>query len=265
MESSIMAGEEFARRIIEKELKRAVVKHDDNSAPGMYDLRIGPPDAPEIAIECVGAVDPIFTETWNVGPARGPLELSIKGDWTVVISPHASVNMVKQHIERLIQELEAREIHNIHADHWLKWQDTALFDELESLKITHAYCYQSPGAGKVHLGMPGIGGAVDEYGSAVPEWIGEFLRAPTKSDVLSKLQRSGAAKREVFVIVTFAGATWPVESYLAGELNHLPSQAPDLPPPVTGVWIVSGMGRKGLRWDGNAWKLFESRGEGVDS
>jgi hypothetical protein len=231
----------------------------------MYDLRIGLSSAPEIAIECVGAVDPRFTETWNVGPARGPLDLSIKGNWTVVISPDASVKVIKQRIERLIQELEARELHNVRVDHWLKWQDTVLFDELESLKITYAYCFQIPGSGKVHLGMPGIGGAVDEFGSAVPEWISGFLRAPSKSDVLSKLQRSGAAKHEVFVIVTFAGATWPVESYLAGELNHLPSRAPDLPEPVTGVWIVSGMGRKGLRWNGNEWKLFDSRGEGIDS
>lgn len=254
-----MAGEELARRIIERELKRTVVINDDNSAPGMYDLRIGSADAPEVAIECVGAVDPAFTETWNIGPARGPLELSIKGDWTVVIDPNASVKAVKQHVEQLIQKLEDSGIHNILVDHWLKWQDTALFDELESLKITHAYCYLMPGTGKVHLGMPGIGGAVDEHGSAVPEWIGEFLHAPAQKDVLCKLQRSGAANRDVFVIVTFSGATWPVESYLAGELNHLPSQVPDLPEPVTGVWVVSGMGQRGLRWDGNAWKLFDAR------
>jgi hypothetical protein len=259
-----MAGEELARRIIEKELNRTVVINDDNSAPGMYDLRIGPPDATEMAIECVGAVDPIFTETWNIGPARGPLELSVKGNWTVVIAPDASVKAVKKRIEQLIQELEDRGIHNVHVDHWLNWQNTALFDELESLKITHAYCYLMPGTGKVHLGMPGIGGAVDGYGSAVPKWISEFLRAPAQKDVLGKLQRSRAADREVFVIVTFAGATWQVESYLAGELSHLPSQEPDLPAPVTGVWIVSGMGQRGLRWDGNAWKLFEARGEGIN-
>jgi hypothetical protein len=35
--------------------------------------------------------------------------------------------------------------------------------------------------------MPGIGGAVDEHGGAVPEWVGEFLRDAARQDVLSKL------------------------------------------------------------------------------
>jgi hypothetical protein len=46
-----MAGEEWARRILEKELKQNVAVNDDGSMPGMYDLRIGPADAPELAVE----------------------------------------------------------------------------------------------------------------------------------------------------------------------------------------------------------------------
>jgi hypothetical protein len=65
MGKRIKASEEFARRIVERELKRPVVINDDNSAPGMYDLHIGPADAPEVAIECVGAVDQTYTEKWN--------------------------------------------------------------------------------------------------------------------------------------------------------------------------------------------------------
>ncbi len=260
-----MAGEEWARRIVEKDMKRTVVINDNGRAPGMYDLRIGLADAPEVAIECVGAVDPTFTETWNVGPARGPLELSITGDWMIEIAPKARVKAIRQRVEQLLQELEDQGIHNVNVDHWLKWHNATLFDELESLNITHASCYRLQGTGKVHLGMPGIGGAVDDHGGAVPEWVGEFLRDSARQDVLCKLQRSGATNCHAFLIVSFAGAPWPVESYLTGGLDHLPSQAPDLPPPVTGVWVVSGMGRRGLRWNGSAWQLFDARGEGIDN
>jgi hypothetical protein len=259
-----MAGEEWARRIVEKELKRTVVIHDDGSAPGMYDLRVGPADAPEVAIECVGAVDQTYTETWNVGPAKGPLQVSIKGDWTVVIAPTARVKSVKQHIEQLLQELESRGLYNVLVDYELKWYDEALFNSLNSLNITHAFCYSVQGTGKVSLTMPGNGGAVDEYGIAVPGWVGEFLRDPARQDVLSKLERSGAPERHAFLIVTLIGAPWAVESYLTGSLEHLPAQAPDLPAPVTGVWIVLGMGQRGLRWDGNIWKFFDSRGQGIE-
>lgn len=101
-----MAGEEWARRILEKELKRNVVVNDDGSTPGMYDLRIGPADAPEMAVDCVGAVDPSFTETWNVGPARGPLELAITGDWFITLTPRARIKAIEQRVEPLLRELD---------------------------------------------------------------------------------------------------------------------------------------------------------------
>jgi hypothetical protein len=82
-------------------------------------------------------------------------------------------------------------------------------------------------------------------------------------DVLGKLQRSGSKDLHAFVLVSLATTPWPVESYLTGELDYLPSQSPDLPSPVTGVWIVSTMGRRGLRWDGGTWQLFDARGEGI--
>lgn len=259
-----MAGEEWARRIVEKELNRAVVLNDDGSASGMYDLRVGPAAEPEVAIECVGAVDKTYTETWNIGPAKGPLQLSIKGDWIVEIAPTARVKAIRQNIEQLLQELEARGINNVYADYRLEWDAPALFGRFDSLKITHASCYSQQGTGKVHLTMPGTGGAVDEHGSTLPAWVGEFLRDPARRDVLRKLQRSGAAERHAFLIATLTGAPWPVESYLMGNLDHIPSQTPDLPEPVTGVWIVSGIGRRGVRWDGDTWKLFEARGKGIE-
>ena len=175
------AGEEFARRIVENELKRAVVINDDGSAPGMYDLRIGPPDAPKVAIECVGAVDPTYTETWKIGPAKGPLHLSICGDWTVEIAPTARVKTVKQHLEQLLQELEARGIYYVDVENELEWRDPALFNTLNSINITYASCYQQQGTGKVYLTMPGNGGAVDEHGIAVPEWVGSsFVILPAR-------------------------------------------------------------------------------------
>lgn len=259
-----MAGEEWAQRIVEKELGRNVAINDDGSAPGMYDLRVGPKDAPELAIECVGAVDEAFAETWNIGPERGPLRLSLTGDWNVSITATARIKAIKQRIEPLLRVLEGHGIDNLYVDYRLKRIDRALFDEFDSLSITHVSCYRRQGTGEVHLIMPGNGGAVDRQGSAVPAWVGEFLRDSARQDVLLKLQRSGAKERHVFVIVELASTPWPVESYLIGELDHLPDQSPDLPQPVTGVWIVSTMGQRGLRWDGDAWKIFDACREGTE-
>jgi hypothetical protein len=260
-----MSGEEWAQRIVEKELGCTVYINDDGSAPGMYDLRVGPKDAPELAIECIGAVDEAFAETWNIGPARGPLHLSLTGDWNVSITAMARIKAIKQRIEPLLRILESHGIDNLYVDYLLKRIDRAMFDEFESLGITHASCYRRQGTGEVHLMMLGTGGIVNSQGSAVPAWIGEFLRDSARQDVLLKLQRSGAKERHVFVLADLTGTPWPVESYLIGELDHIPEQSPDLPQPVTGVWIVSTMGQRGLRWDRGAWKLFDAHGEGIDS
>jgi hypothetical protein len=259
-----MAGEEWARRIAQKQLERIVEKNDDGRLPGMYDLRIGSVDAPEVAIECVGAVDSVFTETWNVGPARGPLSLEVQGDWNIEIAATARVKKVRQNLQRLLKELESRGTPNVTVDHRLRWINEGLFNELESVGITHAHCYRVHGSGKVHLSLPGTGGAVDKKGSEVPSWLGDFLRDPARADVLSKLERSGASSRHAFVIATLSGVPWPVGYYLMGELDVVPSEAPELPPSVTAAWAVPDFGQKGLYWDGSCWRVVEAGGQAVD-
>ena len=127
-----MAGENLGRRIVERELKATMVINDDGSMPGMYDLRIGSKDNPKFAIECFECVDSAFTETWNIGPARGPLSLALKNNWIVEISPATRIKKFKQNIEPILQELEKRGIYNVLVDHHLKWCDTSLFERLAS-------------------------------------------------------------------------------------------------------------------------------------
>jgi hypothetical protein len=104
--------------------------------------------------------------------------------------------------------------------------------------------------------MTGVGGAVDATGEALPRWLTGFLLARERADVLSKLEKSGAAKCHVFVPVSFGGVPWGVESYLGGPLEHLPPIAPVLPHPVTAAWIT--YGHNGLRWDGALWRRFDA-------
>lgn len=111
-----MAGEEWARRVVEKELRRSVIVNDDGSRDGMYDLRIGPADAPGLAVEVVGAVDPTRAETWSAGPSKGPLELALRGDWTIVHTPSARTKDVKKRLEPLLQELKDRELSRFSVD-----------------------------------------------------------------------------------------------------------------------------------------------------
>ena len=253
-----MTVEQWAQHIIQKELNRPVVVYDDGSQPSMYDLRIGAVEAPDVAIECVGAVDSVFTETWNVGPGKGSFSLAVKGDWRIGIARKARIRTIKRRIEPILQNLEEQEISEVRVGHFLKRDDSGLLEELKSLDIQHVSCFRMPGTGRVHMLMEGVGGGVDSAGSALPQWIEEFLCDPDREDVLSKLRDTDAQERWVFVPVTHRGAPWSVDSYLTGELDCLPVTEPNLPSPVTGVWVASTFGTLGVRWDSTGWRSFET-------
>jgi hypothetical protein len=249
--------EQWAQQIIEKELNRPVVVHDDDSQPSMYDLRIGAVEAPEVAIECVGAVDSVGTETWNVGPGKGPLQLTgVKGDWMITISRDANIRTIRRNIEPFFRDLEERDVLRVSEDILFKRHDELLLKKLESLGIQHTSCVRMPGTGQVHWTMEGNGGAIDSEGSALPQWIEEFLRDSKREDVLFKLRQTSAQERWVFVPVKLGGAPWSVESYLTGEFECLPATGPNLPSPVTGMWVASTHGTHGVRWDSAGWRLF---------
>jgi hypothetical protein len=256
-----MTVEQWAQHIIQKELNRPVVVHDDGSQPSMYDLRIGAVEAPDVAIECVGAVDSVFTETWNVGPGKGPLRPKVKGDWIIGIAQGADIRKIRRHIEPILQSLEEQEISEVRVGHLLERDDSGLLEELESLDIRYVRCFCMPGTGLVHMTPEGVGGGVDSTGNALPQWTEEFLRDPKQEDVLFKLRHTSAQERWVFVPVTFGGAPWPVWSYLTGELDCLPATEPSLPPPVTGIWVASTFGTHGVRWDSAGWRSFRIREE----
>jgi hypothetical protein len=75
--------EEWARRVVERELGQAVEVHDDGSTSGMFDLRVGAAGSEQLAIEVTGAVDPDWTETWSVGQQQ-PTEIpGVDGRWLV--------------------------------------------------------------------------------------------------------------------------------------------------------------------------------------
>lgn len=259
-----MAGEEWARRIVQKALKKLVFLHDDGSRTGLYDLRIGPAGTPDVAIECVAAVDPARVETWNRGPARGPVKYGLSGDWTVVITPAARVKPLLSKLEAILQNLEDRGVEAVDVDWWLQRSDPYLHDLFNHLGIEHVSRVRPQGSGRVYLTMSAIVGMVDRYGTRVPTWLGEFLRDPSRQDVLSKLQRSCAKRKEVFVFVDLGGALWEVEPYLMDDFECLPPAPPDLPSPIQGAWMVHVFGRRGLYWDGASWVVVETRGDEID-
>ncbi len=256
MTNTILTVEEWAKEIIQHELGLPVVLNDTGKEPGMYDLRIGAPDAPEVAIECIRAVDPIRQETWNVGAGKGPIRCALESDWVVETTPEARIKSIRDRIESLLRACEQAGLYHIAEINWqLRDSYPDICREMENLSIVSVNQVDTNGDGNVFLLMTGVGGVV-HTGADVPKWIAVFLLAPERADVLLKLRKSNAKHCHVFVHVSLGGAPWEVESYLSDGARTLPTIQPILPYPVSAVWLT--YARFGLRWDGASWKSFKN-------
>lgn len=244
--------EEWARKVVEMHLGVPVVVHDDGSAPSMYDLRVGPYAAPEVAIEVAGAVDPLQTETWNMGPGKGPIQLSLSGDWIVVVEAGAKMKTLKNSLEGLLQQMEALQVSEADLHFGPHTVPDKLANQMEAVGLVSANRYRVSGSGKVHMTMPGAGGVVDDTGSSLPEWVSTFLADPVRADAVSKLAKSGAPRAEAFIAAE-SGTPWSVMSYLSGSVSQLPRAAPVLPTGITGVWVGPTLCYHGVYWDGAVW------------
>ena len=260
--------EEWARRVIELHLGRTVHPHDDGSTPSMFDLRVGPVDAPEVAIEVTGAIDGPWTATWNAGQKLSGRVAGVDGDWTFEVCAGAQVKPIIKELPHLVTAIRAAGLGTVREeDMYFRPELRAHFDRLG---VTSAYCHGELGSGNVYFTLDGDGGAVDSLGESVPGWGGEFLVAPARADVIRKLMATTAPQREVFILADVDGAPWAVMSYLtdiSGWACAMPPTAPTLPPPVTGVWLASTYffgDCRGVHWDGARWSPFRSRGAGID-
>ena len=234
----------------------------------MYDLRVGPEASPDIAIEVTGAVDRKFAQTWNSGPAKGPKQWPLVGDWAVQLEIRADLKAIDEQLPFVLQRLESQNFEGgLPVDHLLRRHDRATWDLLNGLGIDFVTCFRSSGSGEVTFAMAGQGGVIDSSGASLPGWVTAWLRAPGQNDILKKLAATTAPERHVFIPVDLHGAGWPVESYLLtwhGE-RRLPSDPPDLPEPVTAVWLASTMADQGVRWDGQRWSSFVARSPQIDN
>ena len=251
MGTRIREEEERARQIIARVLCKPVVQHDDGTQDGMYDLRIGPPESPESAIECIGAVNPKFAATHKACQTREMPRLSLSWNWTVCYRPETRRQGLEKKLQPLLAELERR------GQCALARDDFELWGQLDSFGIESVYGHIGSQGGQVHLLPEAIAGFAD-HPAALVEWLEDFLASSERSDVLEKLRSSRCPDCHVFVSVRHRGAPEIIEMYLTGEFDSLPSRPPRLPSPIDEVWVIGWDWNKGIRWTGTEWNVFDS-------
>lgn len=239
-----------------------VVQHDDGSADGMHDLDLFKGQRRIGAIEVTAAADSEPIALWNLMNGRGDrwIEPDLQGAWVITLRPDARANKVRMELPGVLSELEQLGVTRVEGSHG---RDHALSVRLADLGVASAEQYDTNFPGSIYitvdLDMERSGGFVEEPTDAVAHWVGEFLRGTELADVRRKLDRSHANERHAFLILPgFARAPFSVSYPLLRDGAPSPTEAPNLPPEITHVWVVSTWSTgSGFRWSpASGWSTF---------
>jgi hypothetical protein len=237
-----------------------VERNDDGSKASLYDLRVGPADRPEIAIECVRDIDEKAITVWKRGPMQSPIQVEAPGDWVLKLGRNADVRRIRQILPSLLARLHGTGEFNTVVDHDLQARDFGLFTLLSQLGIDYAQCGNPQGSGIVGFTMSLVGGMVDESANDIADWLTDFVSQENCRDNLKKLEMSGAGQRHIFIMPTLNG-TFVAPMFHHFEVTYaLPQKAPSLPLEITAAWIVPTATHTGLFWSGSAWAAVDGKG-----
>jgi hypothetical protein len=244
---SLRVDEEWARQIMEAELRLPVAQHDDGSKPGMHDLDVFDGVGRRAAVEVTAAVDPESTELWNIVNGRGRwVEPDLAGGWLVMVKPNA--RQLTRELPPFLRSLEHAGIRKFGGR---AAEPTAIVSPPGIVKATQSGT-DFPGSIYVLPDLPSdlVAGFMAETGDSLAAWIGDFLRDDARTDLRQKLARSGVAERHAFVVVSgLSGLSFAITGLLDSNDAPDPIAAPDLPPEVTDVWVASiWASGVGFRW-----------------
>jgi hypothetical protein len=246
-----------------------VVHHDDQSDAGMYDLEIRRGDNRVAAVEVTQVLDSDPSVAWNMLNSSGRwIEPGLAGGWSIRLNPDVRVKPLKAELPELLRELEEAGLRSL-GPRSLAPQH--LRHRAEELGIIHAFQSGTDYPGSIYP-MPEqtfdkTTGYAASTGDALADWVGDWLRDPVRSDNLTKLGRSGAAERHIFIVLpAMADTPFRVTELFVRSDAPLPTIAPDLPPEITHVWVAGVWGHPGMWWSPDAgWRRFETRADDPDT
>ncbi len=242
----------------------AVGQHDDNTTPNVHDLDLSVGGGRTFgAMEVTAAADADLIECWKLLNGHGNRWIApgIAGGWAVSVQPTARVKRLIKELFLLLQALERAGLDSLprRSASWGQLTVTA-----QNLGVVRARQGGTSFPGSIYV-TPQISqerssGWVAPTGDALSEWMSEWIIDPSRADNLTKLRRSAASERHLFVIAPGIESTAPfsVTDLLMRADAPLPTVAPVLPDEVTHVWIMGPwVNGRGFRWSPDlGWETF---------
>ena len=226
--------------VVRAHLGVEVVLHDDQSEPGMYDLRAELGGGRFAAIEVTAAEDE--RRAADFGALAGERSLvqapQLKSGWVVSLCEDAKVSEVRRQAPTLLSEIERTGATELTVGRG--WSDNS---EVEDLRERLAACgidavhqHQAVGPGVIRM----LGAAYATWLSMDPDDVVTFVESfiESRPSDVAKLGRSNADERHIFIWSgVFSTAERELRA-LALDVSDLPTRAPRLPLEVTHVWVA---------------------------
>jgi hypothetical protein len=234
--------EEHAQKVISHLLGVPVKQHDDQSAPGLPDLRIEYPDRSHGVAEVVRDVDRLRPFQRDALTSRGWSidDPSLTRSWAIDLEPDARIDRLQTNLPSVLKSAEQADRRHIQPLPWSQLDPIAY--ELHRLRVVRAHSFPR------ERGTPAIwfapGRAFTRTGDldVLPAWCATVLAA--NDDVAKKLARAPFTERHAFLVATPDGdltAYWtlttrPHPGWPDRPPDALPTATPELPAGVDCVW-----------------------------
>lgn len=247
-----------AGRVIARFSGERVVIQDDNSRPGMVDLRIESDDRPPAYVEVVTDIDERYSQMVSGVRQHQTLPAPRLGRvWYVTLGASANVHrLVRSLVSRLealqsagqlFDTAQAQASFSQNQDPEVRRLATEGVIELASAPATENQ------EGKVWIYAEGTGGRTGQDWAQLDDWLYAYLHDPQRADVRKKLAATRSQARHAFIGMSFSTA-WGAYHALSSSYSNLPEFTPRLPPEINHVWIWNHPIGRCLAWfPGRGW------------
>lgn len=244
MRSRIDAGhlgdfELAAARVVARLTGERVVLQDDNSSPGMVDIRIDYREKPPGFVEVVTDIEPAYSAL--VDKVRRHQQIvapRLRRVWYVTLDSRAQVRGMVRTLPNDLAALEEAGHHfdTIHVQSLVDHRLPAV-RALAAMGVTELVSSQptSTGTGRIHLYAEGTGGPTILDWSEFDNWLADYLADAMREDVRRKLAATRADERHAFIGMSFT-TPWAANYPLGDDHWSVPTSPPRLPPEITHVW-----------------------------
>lgn len=232
-----------AGRVIARLTGQSVILQDDGSQEMMPDIRIEYAGRPPGFVEVVTDIDSNYAQSWSVLMKwQGQLPFvkpgsTLRRAWQVTLSGATHPANVDAEIEELLAGLErAGEVFERVAPlHVLQSNPHPSMRRLLELGVVMLGSGPSD-PGEIRLIPAGIHGSAIHTWEPVLGWLEQTLASPRLADVRTKLAKTNADERHVFIGVSY---TSPSDVFFGLTMDNrtLPAVAPRLPPEITHLWM----------------------------